>query len=108
MSNLFPVPPEKRVQAIKKFYELHPEYKNIKKGDQIWWMVAEVEVIPAERHIPWNEIPFTVEWVNHDEGELCLEYGSCRYSWEADVFEMFIEEPFDDDIIKRRLELMSL
>ena len=36
MSNLFPVPPEKRVQTIKKFYELHPEYKNIKKGDQLY------------------------------------------------------------------------
>ena len=98
------VPDTHRKNKIKQFYKNHPEYKNIEAYDWIHWRTKPARIDHPEYIVPFNEITFMVKWIDHDEGELYVEYG-VHFGWELHIYEIFIEEPSWEDIVARKLEL---
>ena len=98
------VPYTQQKKKIKQFYVNHPQYKHIKAGDDVHWITKEPRSDDPEYTVPFNEIPFKVEWIDHDIGLLYVEYGA-HYGWEINIYEIFIEEPSWEDIVARKVEL---
>lgn len=98
------VPYTQQKKKIKEFYINHPKYKNIKAGDNVHWITKEPAANDPEAHIPFNEGPWVIKWIDHDAGELYIEYGA-HYGWGMKIYEIFLEEPSWEDIVARKLEL---
>tara|TARA_B100000214_G_scaffold322420_1_gene258369 strand:+ start:1218 stop:1571 length:354 start_codon:yes stop_codon:yes gene_type:complete len=97
------VPYRLQKDKIKQFYTNHTEYKKIKEDDMIYWITKEPRMVDPEYIVPFNEIPFKVQWIDHNIGLLQVEYG--HFGWEINIYEIFLEEPSWEDIVARKLEL---